>query len=311
MNYTVMLVPHSQKKPIHLKMPAGVLALVVAAGFTLLGLTTYWAYSAYCLKAVEAENAGLKKISTQQEQQIKGLDETASQLLIRMDALSESDTVIREKVGLAPSLEGVGGASDGYIAAEVRTDPTRAGDLSLQRELTALTDKLDYASEVLAQKESAFAQLGEDVDARLYYLASLPDAWPISGARFTSAFGARNDPFETGETESHSGIDLACEYGTPIYAAGRATVVSAGYQGEWGNVIILDHGFGYETIYAHLSSIAVSAGDSVAKGQLLGAAGSTGRSTGTHLHFSVQYDGELIDPLDVLGETDGILDLVR
>ncbi len=311
MNYTVMLIPHSQKKPRHLKMPAGLILLFLISTFVLLCFTTYWAYSAYCLKLVEAENAGLKKISTRQERQISDLDEMASAMLARLDTVSSSEDAVREKVGLEPALDGVGGVpSQKFIETEAITPNKRlSGDISLQVQLSALENKLAALDLLLADEETNVGNLSTEVDARLYYLDCLPDYWPVSDARYTSAFGARVDPFGDSDYETHSGIDLACNRGTPVYAAGRGTVFTATYMPSWGNVVMIDHGFGYRTVYAHMSEIVSSVGQTVAKGQLIGYAGSTGRSTGTHVHFSVEYDGEFIDPLSVLRPTDSILDL--
>ena len=310
MNYTVMLVPHSEKKPRQLRMPAGVIMLFLCVCFTLLCLTTYWAYSAYCLKLVEAENAGLKKISAQQEKQIEDLDDLASKMLMRLDLVSESEDAVREKVGLSPSLEGVGGVpSESFTEQPVTANYREPGDLSLQLQLKALDKKLEAVDELLQDEEENVDVLTQEVDARLLYLNSVPDSWPISGARYTSAFGSRNDPFGDSDYEQHSGIDLACEYGTPVYAAGQGAVFTATYMESWGNVVMIDHGFGYRTVYAHLSMIDTSVGERVQKGDLIGYAGSSGRSTGTHLHFSLEYNGEFIDPLDLLPYTDDIMDL--
>lgn len=309
-NYTVMLVPHSEKKPKQLRLPAGVIVLFICVCFTLLGLTTYWAYSAYCLKLVEAENAGLKKISAQQEKQIEDLDELAGNMLMRLDLVSESEDAVREKVGLSPSLEGVGGVpSLSFSEKPITANYKEPGDLTLQVQLKALENRMRAVNELLGIEEQNVSVLTGEVDARLLYLNSIPDSWPISGARYTSSFGGRVNPFDDSESEQHSGIDLSCEYGTPVYAAGQGTVFTATYMESWGNVVMIDHGFGYRTVYAHLSLIDTSVGEAVEKGELIGYAGSSGRSTGTHLHFSVEYNGEFVDPLDLLPYTDDIMDL--
>jgi murein DD-endopeptidase MepM/ murein hydrolase activator NlpD len=132
-------------------------------------------------------------------------------------------------------------------------------------------------------------------------VASIPSALPIplNIARFTSGYGTRSDPFR-GRAAMHSGIDLAGPVGTPIYAAADAVVGSAGVRGGYGNLIELDHGSGIATRYGHLSQLKVSAGERVRRGQLIGLMGSTGRSTGSHLHYEVRIDGRAVNPLPFL-----------
>ena len=118
-------------------------------------------------------------------------------------------------------------------------------------------------------------------------------------ARISSRYGYRNDPY-TGLRRFHNGIDLAGAAGSPIHAAMRGTVALVGYNGIYGHYVILRHAEGYQSLYAHLQSVSVSRGDTVRQGQRIGAMGSTGYSTGTHLHFSVFQNGEHVDPLPLL-----------
>jgi len=132
-------------------------------------------------------------------------------------------------------------------------------------------------------------------------VASIPSALPVPTeiARFTSGFGTRSDPFR-GRAAMHAGIDLAGPTGTPIYAAADATVSFAGVRGGYGNFIELGHGAGIATRYGHLSRIMVANGERVRRGQLIGLMGSTGRSTGPHLHYEVRIDGRAVNPLPFL-----------
>lgn len=114
-------------------------------------------------------------------------------------------------------------------------------------------------------------------------------------ARVSSQFGWRRDPF-VGRSRFHGGIDLAAGYGTEVPAAAEGTVVTAGEQGGYGLTVVVRHPGGYQTRYAHLSSLEVRAGDAIEKGAVLGRVGSTGRSTAPHLHFEVTQGGQRIDP---------------
>jgi murein DD-endopeptidase MepM/ murein hydrolase activator NlpD len=122
--------------------------------------------------------------------------------------------------------------------------------------------------------------------------------WPVSGP-VTSPFGWRIHPI-LGYRKFHTGIDIGVGYGVPIHAAGSGTVIYATWMGGYGNVIIIDHGNGLSTLYAHQSSLAVGTGAHVARGQTVGYVGSTGFSTGPHLHFEVRVNGNPVDPMGYL-----------
>jgi murein DD-endopeptidase MepM/ murein hydrolase activator NlpD len=116
-----------------------------------------------------------------------------------------------------------------------------------------------------------------------------------AGGRVTSKFGWRRDPF-TGAATFHKGVDVAMAYGTEVKAAAAGRVVFAGERGGYGNMVIVEHAGGQQTRYAHLSAGAVQTGDTVDAGQVIGRVGSTGRSTGAHLHFEVLDHGQAVDP---------------
>src|SRR5262245_48739270 len=118
------------------------------------------------------------------------------------------------------------------------------------------------------------------------------------GQHITSAFGWRKDPI-SGDTRFHKGVDVRAAYGQSVPAAADGTVVSAGEQGGYGLTVVIEHGSGIRTRYAHLSEVAVRPGDTVARGQDIGRVGRSGRSTGPHLHFEVLADGQPVDPVQV------------
>jgi murein DD-endopeptidase MepM/ murein hydrolase activator NlpD len=114
--------------------------------------------------------------------------------------------------------------------------------------------------------------------------------------RLTSRYGYRRDPF-TGKRAFHTGIDIANRVGTKVLSAREGKVVFVGWRSRYGNIVIIEHSFGYRTVYAHLSSMEVGRGDHVRRGQVIGYIGNTGRSTGPHLHFEIWLKNRLIDPL--------------
>ena len=136
---------------------------------------------------------------------------------------------------------------------------------------------------------------------------AVPSDKPVKTAEFTSGYGIRSDPFRGGAAR-HQGIDLAAPVGTPIYATADGTVSEAGYNsGGYGNLVKLDHGRGIETRYGHLSAILVQPGQRVTRGQQIGRMGSTGRSTGSHLHYEVRIDGRAVNPIPFMKSNDYLL----
>ncbi|QHQ34654.1 DUF5930 domain-containing protein [Algicella marina] len=125
----------------------------------------------------------------------------------------------------------------------------------------------------------------------------VPYAMPVSAShRYTSGFGTRRDP-KTGGRRAHNGIDLAAPRGTHIHATAEGVVVFAGRQSGFGNLIKIRHEFGFETLYAHLNKIHVNVGDRIARGDHIGDMGTTGRSTGVHLHYEVRVGGKPVNPM--------------
>ena len=133
---------------------------------------------------------------------------------------------------------------------------------------------------------------------------AVPSDKPVRTAAFTSGYGVRSDPFRGGAA-MHPGIDLAGPLGTPIYATAEGTVLRAGWNsGGYGNLVEIDHGRGIATRYGHMSAILVHAGDRISRGQVIGRMGSTGRSTGSHLHYEVRIDGKPVNPIPFMKSTD-------
>ena len=140
---------------------------------------------------------------------------------------------------------------------------------------------------------------------------SVPADKPVKTAAFTSGYGVRSDPFKGGAA-MHAGIDLSGPVGTPIYATADGVISTAGWNsGGYGNLVKVDHGRGIETRYGHLSSMTVTPGQRVVRGQLIGRMGSTGRSTGSHLHYEVRIDGRAVNPVPFMKSTDYVLAMQR
>jgi murein DD-endopeptidase MepM/ murein hydrolase activator NlpD len=170
-----------------------------------------------------------------------------------------------------------------------------SADQALADEQATLEQRTADAQETRAE----YVQSKEKAEVYKQSLAETRQAPMAKGTyRLTARFGQTGGHWSSG---IHTGLDFAGPVGTPIHAAASGKVVSSGYQGAYGNQIIIDHGDGYQTTYNHLSGIGVSVGDKVSTGDQIGKRGSTGNSTGAHLHFEVTKDGKFVDPEGWLG----------
>lgn len=158
---------------------------------------------------------------------------------------------------------------------------------SIQEAKAKITEKLDEQLKEKEEEEKIESQTVNGV-----YLACLP----VTGGTITSRFGVN----ESVRNHTHKGLDIGASYGTSIVAAANGTVKSASYSGGYGNLVIIDHGNGVETYYAHCSQITVSAGQTVEAGDLIARVGSTGSSTGNHCHFEVRVNGSQVNPQNYL-----------
>jgi len=152
--------------------------------------------------------------------------------------------------------------------------------------------------DLLQGLESGLSSLKTDVDKRNALAAATPSIWPTHGW-LTSRVGSRPDPI-TGDKDFHQGLDISADEGTEVYATADGIVAHAAAEGGYGNLIVLDHGYGLETRYGHLSKYNVKPGDKVKRGDVVGFVGSTGRATGAHLHYEVRVNGRLLNPLQLL-----------
>ncbi len=164
--------------------------------------------------------------------------------------------------------------------------------------LTSPDDTFGVLRDLLGGLESRLRNVRKEVERREALAAATPSLWPAHGW-LTGTFGGRSDPF-TGETGFHQGIDISTDKGQPVYATADGKVDLAAYSGDYGNLIVLQHGFGLATRYGHLSGFAVQTGQAIKRGQVIGYVGATGRATGAHLHYEILANGQLLNPLQLL-----------
>ena len=194
----------------------------------------------------------------------------------RIRSLAQENDSLRRK-----SSRGVGG--------------TETPEASVANRLDKLLDlKFDRMKKDLLVDVNDLDILGETLDGRRMLLESVPNGWPVRGS-LSSVFGVRNSPF-TETPVFHHGLDIVAGAGVPVVASAPGVVVKSGYESLYGNAVVVDHGAGYRSLYAHMSSCSVEEGAFVNRGEELGKVGSTGRSTGPHLHYEVRVNGLPVNP---------------
>lgn len=164
--------------------------------------------------------------------------------------------------------------------------------------VAASAESGDAQFKALFQSWKQMDQVGQNTPADRGTM-SVPSMKPVANLEFTSLYGVRSDPFR-GTAAMHAGVDIPGPIGTPIYATADGVVGRSGWVGGYGNLVELEHGKGLQTRYGHLSKLLVAPGTRVARGQLIGLMGSTGRSTGSHLHYEVRMGGQAVNPVPYL-----------
>jgi murein DD-endopeptidase MepM/ murein hydrolase activator NlpD len=177
-------------------------------------------------------------------------------------------------------------------------DPSARPSDFMAAALASPEDTFDLLRQVLGRLENRLRTVRTDVERREALAAATPSIWPTIGW-LSAGFGDRADPF-TGDPGYHSGLDISADRGHPVVAPAAGVVESASWSGNYGNLLVIDHGFGIKTRYGHLSQFAVSQGQMVNRGALIGYVGATGRATGPHLHYEVLANGQLIDPMKLM-----------
>jgi murein DD-endopeptidase MepM/ murein hydrolase activator NlpD len=175
-----------------------------------------------------------------------------------------------------------------------------SGELAKEedRDYTKLSIRIDQVNKISQLREQGVLELWELLQDRSALLSATPSTKPAQGW-YTSRFGYRVSPY-TDKPVMHEGLDIAAAPGTPVYAPADGIITFAGYDAGYGKLVVIDHGYGVETRYGHQSQLHVTNGQKIRHGDLLGAVGNTGRSTGPHLHYEVRVNGEPIDPINYI-----------
>ena len=240
------------------------------------------------------------------EYQLLQVQRTVDEQNAQIVAMAEKVGTLRKDLGRVQHFD-----AQLRLIMDMESDPVQTASLGGSRQEDFARSYLPlHRQELLARKMHSFLnelstdirleevrqqELIEAVRVNRDLIAAMPSIWPTEG-HVTSGFGSRRSPF-TGKTEFHRGLDIANRRGTPIYAPANGTVTFVGGQNAYGNTIVIQHSNGISTRYAHLDRYAVKQGQQVKRGELIGYMGSSGRTTGSHLHYEVRVNGVLVNPM--------------
>ena len=288
---SVFIIPHNGMPSLRFNLPV-LLLLAFGASWTMLTIWAgYVAGTHFDYYVTKADNtilrAKMAHISDQVEQGMAYLEMT-----------KRTDSQLRKVLGMDPGLiqneEGVGGPQAADLAAFRRQLNAKA----IEIKETTLKRSLQTMQAESTKRLSSYSEITLYLTDRHNGARATPSIWPTEG-RITSPFGYRVAPMENA-SDFHTGIDIANEAGTHIYATADGVVRHSGWAQGYGMCAVIDHGFGYSTLYGHMSEVLLEEGASVKRGQLIGRMGSTGTSTGNHLHYEVWVGGLPTNPMKFL-----------
>lgn len=236
--------------------------------------------------ALEMENASYRQATGELATQLSSL-QAAVEALGAQAAVDPDAGRAMDKLPAIVRSRAMGGGSGTAAAAPVFGGAFGGPDNTFG----ALRD-------LLGVLESRLDIVKSGVQRRQALAAATPSIWPVVGW-LSSSFGNRRDPF-TGNADFHPGLDISADFGEPVHATADGVVVSAGMSGNYGNLVVIEHGYGITTRYGHLSRFASTTGQQVHRGDVIGYVGSTGRSTSSHLHYEILLNGRLTNPMKLL-----------
>lgn len=302
--YTILVVPEHSSKVRRLTIPhrfflqvgLGTVALVTLVSFALVHYL-FIVDQAKENSGLKAENIHLKTRVRMVQEEIVRIDaqvQRIDQFAMKIRGITQVHDPER-RLAMGP-LEVDGGASSTRVlfAPDERTD-YEDELLDSKMALRLVDSRLDDVDQQVNAQESSIRELNEYFAEEKSLLTSIPSLRPTGSRLLTSRFGMRVDPY-TNQEVMHKGLDFAAEHGSGVLAPANGTVVFVGNRGNYGKTLVVDHGFGLQTHYAHLSSYQVTAGQDVKRGQVIASVGNTGRTTGAHLHYEVRYRGVPQDP---------------
>ena len=247
--------------------------------------------------ASEAELLALRSSNETLRIENESYRDATGELTDQIASLQTALTQLNEQAELDPATK----AAIERLPALIRARAAGGGNVTPSRSAApaaAPENTIGILRDLLGTLESGLASVKSRVETQQALDRANPTSWPVMGW-LSSSFGARKDPF-TGQPDFHTGLDISAGQGTPVKATADGTVESAAYNGNYGNSIVITHGFGIATRFGHLSQYAVRAGQKVKRGEIIGYVGSTGRATSPHLHYEILLNGQPSNPLRLL-----------
>jgi hypothetical protein len=293
--YSIIIVPPESGKVLNKEISQRFL-VICSLFISLFIIASLYSAIGFIKSSVDKEKmTGLAKENEVLSAKLGNLESTVTILKSEMSKIVGKDENIRLVFDL-PSIDsdirevGVGGEM---------TTPTINSELGQRTWL--VQEDIEKIRRQINLENASFGDIYSLIESKRDILTHTPTISPCDGY-MTRGFGIHPDPF-TGAYQPHNGVDLAAPKGTPVYATADGVVSSASYEGGLGNLIEINHGHGLSTCYGHLSQIMVTAGHQITRGELIGLIGSTGYSTGPHLHYEVHEDGRPVDPTKYLVKT--------
>jgi len=243
-------------------------------------------------RALELENSNFRQATAALSGQIESLQSAITDL----GSAAALEPGLAKAMANLPAFVKAKAMGSGATARGPKSNPSYAATLAA---LTSPDDTFGLVRTLLEGLESRLSLVKQSVERRDALATATPSIWPTHGW-LTSPMGYRTDPVNGESGDFHPGLDIAGERGQPVYATAAGKVTFAERHGTYGNLIVIDHGYGLETRYGHLQSFTVGKGEQVKRGDVIGRVGSTGRATGNHLHYEVLANGTLLNPLRLL-----------
>jgi murein DD-endopeptidase MepM/ murein hydrolase activator NlpD len=281
---TLLVVHHTRPHFGKLKLSYSIVALAAVAGAALVAAGIVAPGLFVRLRAQSTELDQLRQSNAQLTDQNEALGGALDQIQNRLVVFEARAMELAQEIGL-PQIQNVGGPVGGGDHGPV--------PFALEGELQSLHWRTEALDRSLGQIDDVFR-------ARLESLRATPDGMPVVGW-FSHGYGWRKDPW-SGEREFHQGVDIVAPAGTDVHATADGVISVVGRYADYGRSIDVDHGHGFLTRYAHLSEVLVRPGDRVERGDRIGLVGSTGRTTGPHLHYEIFRDGRRANPWTYLGQ---------
>lgn len=294
---TVIIVPQTHRRTLYLRIPMLALLLAGAAAALLVFVSAMHLYDLrlhlHRADAVVRERDALARLTENQQQEIAARQADLSRLVSAVKRFELEQLALRELELKVRGLLGGSGGPTGATVAPVLSEEAPSPEDAL--------DRLGALAAEQTQRAGSLASAASDLESHVAYLRARPSGWPAAGGR-TDGYGWRWDPFDGGRA-FHEGIDIAGTHGSAISARADGVVVFSDWKaGGYGQTVIIDHGYGFQTLYAHTSQNLAQVGDTVQRGDVIAKMGSTGKSTGPHVHYEVLRWGQAVDPTPYLNE---------